>query len=93
MRWVLTIISLIILSPLLGQTKRERNLFYRDLSDPVFDKDKHRLDIHSPADKNPQVVLFIHGGSWDSGFKKSAMSCQRMVFLLSLKFFVRSTLP
>jgi len=41
-------------------------------SAPDFDNKRHRLDIYQPTKKTTQprpVVLFIHGGSWDSGSK------------------------
>ena len=45
---------------------------YVAASAPDFDAKRHLLDIYQPAKKAAAprpVVLFIHGGSWDSGSK------------------------
>ena len=51
---------------------RIANLAYVAASAPDFDAQRHRLDVYQPkteaATLRP-VVLFIHGGSWNSGSK------------------------
>jgi acetyl esterase/lipase len=52
---------------------RHKNLGYVPATAPDFDTERHRLDVYSPS-KKPSgagyaVVLYIHGGSWDSGSK------------------------
>jgi acetyl esterase/lipase len=45
---------------------------YVAASDPDFDTKRHRLDIYQPTVKAAAprpVVLFIHGGNWNSGSK------------------------
>jgi len=45
---------------------------YVAASAPDFDNERHRLDIYQPTKETAAprpVVLFIHGGSWDSGSK------------------------
>jgi acetyl esterase/lipase len=45
---------------------------YVAASAPDFDAKRHRLDIYQPTEKAAAprpVVLFIHGGSWNSGSK------------------------
>jgi len=45
---------------------------YVAASAPDFDTKRHRLDIYQPTAKAAQprpVVLFIHGGNWNSGSK------------------------
>ncbi|MGI4822030.1 MAG: alpha/beta hydrolase [Janthinobacterium lividum] len=51
---------------------RVADIPYVAASAPDFDAKRHRLDIYQPSKKTPTprpVVLFIHGGSWDSGSK------------------------
>jgi acetyl esterase/lipase len=51
---------------------RVANVPYVAASAPDFDTKRHRLDIYQPTAKAAAprpVVLFIHGGSWDSGSK------------------------
>jgi len=51
---------------------RVANLPYVAASAPDFDTQRHRLDVYQPTQKAvaPRpVVLFIHGGSWNSGSK------------------------
>ncbi|MDO7884523.1 alpha/beta hydrolase [Hymenobacter cheonanensis] len=53
-------------------SRRVANVPYVAASAPDFDAKRHRLDIYQPTAKaaTPRpVVLFIHGGSWDSGSK------------------------
>ena len=51
---------------------RHANLAYVSATAPDFDAERHRLDVYSPrrpaATPRP-VVIFIHGGSWNSGNK------------------------
>jgi acetyl esterase/lipase len=53
-------------------SRRVADVSYVPASAPDFDNKRHRLDIYQPTKKTIQprpVVLFIHGGSWDSGSK------------------------
>jgi acetyl esterase/lipase len=51
---------------------RSKDLAYVARDAPDFDTQRHRLDVYAPRQKSPQgrpVVLFIHGGNWNSGSK------------------------
>ena len=51
---------------------RFANLPYVAATAPDFDAQRHRLDVYAPNERLPAgrpVVLFIHGGSWNSGSK------------------------
>ncbi|RZK58539.1 MAG: alpha/beta hydrolase [Hymenobacter sp.] len=51
---------------------RASDIAYVAASAPDFDTNRHRLDVYEPtqAATTPRpVVLFIHGGSWNSGGK------------------------
>ncbi len=53
-------------------SRRVANVPYVAASAPDFDPKSQLLDIYQPAQARPTprpVVLFIHGGSWDSGSK------------------------
>jgi acetyl esterase/lipase len=53
-------------------SRRIADVPYVVASAPDFDAKQHLLDIYQPTEKvsTPRpVVLFIHGGSWDSGSK------------------------
>jgi acetyl esterase/lipase len=53
-------------------SRRVANVPYVAATAPDFDTKRHRLDIYQPTGKAAAprpVVLFIHGGSWDSGSK------------------------
>jgi acetyl esterase/lipase len=53
-------------------SRRVADVPYVAASAPDFDSKRHRLDIYQPRAKTAAprpVVLFIHGGSWDSGSK------------------------
>jgi acetyl esterase/lipase len=53
-------------------SRRVANVPYVAASAPDFDAKRHQLDIYQPTAKATAlrpVVLFIHGGSWDSGSK------------------------
>ncbi|MEJ7662842.1 MAG: alpha/beta hydrolase [Hymenobacter sp.] len=53
-------------------THRIANIAYVPASAPDFDPKSQLLDIYQPTKASPTprpVVLFIHGGSWDSGSK------------------------
>ncbi|WP_128546847.1 alpha/beta hydrolase [Larkinella soli] len=51
---------------------RTKDLAYVEAGSPGFPTERHRLDVFAPAGpttaKRP-VVVFIHGGSWNSGSK------------------------
>ena len=53
-------------------SRRTQDLAYVPATDPTYDAERHRLDIYAPrkasAARHP-VVVFIHGGSWNSGSK------------------------
>jgi len=51
---------------------RASDIAYVAVSAPDFDTNRHRLDVYEPtraASAPRPVVLFIHGGSWNSGSK------------------------
>jgi acetyl esterase/lipase len=51
---------------------RASDIAYVAASAPDFDTNRHRLDVYEPtqeASAPRPVVLFIHGGSWNSGGK------------------------
>jgi acetyl esterase/lipase len=51
---------------------RASDIAYVAASAPDFDPNRHRLDVYEPtkeATAPRPVVLFIHGGSWNSGSK------------------------
>jgi acetyl esterase/lipase len=51
---------------------RASDIAYVAASAPDFDTNRHRLDVYEPAQEAAAprpVVLFIHGGSWNSGSK------------------------
>jgi acetyl esterase/lipase len=55
-------------------SRRIQGIAYVPVSAPDFDTERHRLDVYTPRRKAPTpagypVVLFIHGGAWDSGSK------------------------
>ncbi|AII52212.1 alpha/beta hydrolase [Hymenobacter sp. APR13] len=79
-RW-LYLPALLVLPLLLGlaneyatarPSRRTQNVAYVPASDPTFDTERHRLDVYTPKKKAAApypVVVFIHGGSWNSGNK------------------------
>jgi acetyl esterase/lipase len=53
-------------------SRRVADVAYVPASAPDFDARRHRLDVYQPTQKTAAprpVVLFIHGGSWNSGSK------------------------
>ncbi|WP_420150855.1 alpha/beta hydrolase [Spirosoma sp.] len=51
---------------------RIKDVAYVTPNTPGFDTDRHRLDIYQPQQDQSvlrPVVIFIHGGSWESGSK------------------------
>jgi len=55
--------------PARGAPRVIRNLAYHEGAD--FDEDRHRLDLHLPAEgKDFPVILFLHGGAWTMGAKE-----------------------
>ncbi|GAA3920409.1 hypothetical protein GCM10022406_03510 [Hymenobacter algoricola] len=53
-------------------SRRTADLAYVPAADPDFDTERHRLDVYAPRAKSATarpVVVFIHGGSWNSGSK------------------------
>ncbi|MDO7877594.1 alpha/beta hydrolase [Hymenobacter sp. ASUV-10] len=54
-------------------SQRIKNLAYVAATAPDFDTERHRLDVYAPRRKAPgegcPVVLFMHGGNWNSGNK------------------------
>ena len=57
-------------------SRRVADVAYVPASAPDFDARRHRLDVYQPTQKAAvprPVVLFIHGGSWDSGSKNDIL--------------------
>jgi acetyl esterase/lipase len=55
-------------SPAAFEVEKHRNIPYR--TDKEADPDRHKLDVYVPkGQKDFPVVLFVHGGGWDSGSK------------------------
>ena len=53
-------------------SRRHADLPYVPATDPDFSSERHRLDVYAPrqrASTDRPVVIFIHGGSWNSGNK------------------------
>ncbi len=53
---------------------RTADVAYVPATDPDFDSARHRLDVYAPSTPatTPRlVVVFIHGGSWNSGDKNT----------------------
>ncbi|MBD2714017.1 alpha/beta hydrolase [Microvirga sp. STR05] len=79
-RW-LSLPALLLLPLLLGfaneyatarPSRRTQDLAYVPATDPAYDAERHRLDVYAPkkaAAARYPVVVFIHGGSWNSGSK------------------------
>ncbi|WP_310587108.1 alpha/beta hydrolase [Tellurirhabdus bombi] len=71
---VLTFLLLIVVNEyvLARPSQRVKDIPYVFPNSPDFDKDRHILDVYAPrrTSASPQpVVVFIHGGNWDSGNK------------------------
>ena len=57
-----------------GAGHRTAGVAYVPATDPDFDAGRHRLDVYAPRKSAPTlrpVVVFLHGGSWNSGDKDS----------------------
>lgn len=53
-------------------SRRVKDIPYRPTNAPDFDPERHVLDVYAPKQKSAgprPVVVFIHGGSWNSGSK------------------------
>ena len=55
-------------------SKRTKDIRYVVATSPDFSPDRHVLDVYAPKKKSSApggypVVIFIHGGNWDSGNK------------------------
>jgi acetyl esterase/lipase len=53
-------------------SRRTQDVAYVLATDPSFSTERHRLDVYAPRRKAAMgrpVVVFIHGGNWDSGSK------------------------
>ncbi|RYF57304.1 MAG: alpha/beta hydrolase, partial [Cytophagaceae bacterium] len=53
-------------------SKRFKNIPYKTQTAPGFNAEKNVLDVYRPtkkSDKPYPVVVFIHGGNWNSGSK------------------------
>jgi acetyl esterase/lipase len=52
-------------------SRRTQDIAYVPTTDSSFSTERHRLDVYAPrrAGAPRPVVVFIHGGSWDSGSK------------------------
>jgi len=72
------LIAFLLLLPVAGSlaspSRRTKNIPYNAANAPDFDAQGHLLDVYAPrrasATLRP-VVVFIHGGNWDSGDKKT----------------------
>lgn len=53
------------------ETKIVRNLSYRQ--GPSADPKKHRLDLYLPEGKGWPVLIFVHGGGWNTGDKSLSL--------------------
>ena len=79
-RWLL-LPALLVLPLLLGfaneyatarPSHRTQNLAYVPATDSAYDAERHRLDVYAPKEQTAAlhpIVVFIHGGSWNSGNK------------------------
>lgn len=53
-------------------SRRTQNLAYVPATDSAYSAERHVLDVYAPKQKSATlrpVVVFIHGGSWNSGNK------------------------
>lgn len=53
-------------------SRRTENIAYLPADTPRFSAERHRLDVYAPrraSAKRRPVVVFIHGGNWNSGRK------------------------
>ena len=52
-------------------SRRTRDIAYVPATEPGFDTHRHRLDVYAPKHRTGPlpVVVFLHGGNWDSGNK------------------------
>ncbi|PJJ53064.1 alpha/beta hydrolase [Hymenobacter chitinivorans] len=72
---VLLIVLLVLVAHEMAQARPSRrfaNLTYVPTTEAGFDAERHRLDVYAPRRKAAApypVVVFIHGGSWNSGNK------------------------
>ncbi|RRB06662.1 alpha/beta hydrolase [Larkinella rosea] len=66
------LISLINEYAIARPSERIKDIPYVNAQSPDFDVERHLLDVYAPKLKTAQpfpVVVFIHGGNWDSGSK------------------------
>jgi acetyl esterase/lipase len=73
-RFTLILIGLSLLSGcavLTKRIKRTEDLAYISETSLFFNTERHRLDVYAPRKKEElkEVLVFIHGGSWNSGGK------------------------
>ncbi|MDU0369822.1 alpha/beta hydrolase [Hymenobacter endophyticus] len=53
-------------------SRRTADVVYVPVTDTAYNATRHRLDVYAPKEKSATprpVVVFIHGGSWNSGSK------------------------
>jgi acetyl esterase/lipase len=53
-------------------SRRIKDIAYLDVNSPNISTERNVLDVYAPKQKSPSgypVVIFIHGGNWDSGSK------------------------
>lgn len=78
--WQVPVVLLLIAALLLfvnefaiaRSSRRTKDVAYVDAGAPDFDAKRHLLDVYAPRQKSAParpVVVFIHGGAWDSGSK------------------------
>ncbi|UKJ06139.1 alpha/beta hydrolase [Solitalea lacus] len=49
---------------------RKTDISYVDTDSPDYDNQRHRLNVYTPVNaQNCDVLIFVHGGEWDSGDK------------------------
>ena len=72
---VLTFLLLIVNECAVARpSKRTKDIAYVAATSPDFNAERHVLDVYQPKKKSSTgypVVIFIHGGSWNSGSKNT----------------------
>ncbi|GAB4040811.1 hypothetical protein GCM10028809_66170 [Spirosoma gilvum] len=78
--WQIPLVLIVLVSVLIlvneyaiaRSSRRTKDIAYRPTNAPGFDAERNILDIYTPTDdpsRAKPVVVFIHGGSWNSGNK------------------------
>jgi acetyl esterase/lipase len=69
---VLLLLTMALMTSCFRASRRLRDVAYVAETAPDFHNERHRLDLYMPkrrAGTPRPIVVFIHGGSWDSGRK------------------------